>query len=304
MVKKSAAASLLAFVVGVLVITSGNGDWMWVEDFDGEALDPARWVAIEAGGGFGNDELQYYRSANAVISGGTLKLHARRELYQQHNYTSAKLVTTGAWRYCLVSIRARFTAAPGTWPAMWMMPSRFAYGAWPRSGEIDIMESVGYNASYVFASLNTGAFNQFLGTHQGGQTRVNGQDWHIYTLNWLPERLDFGVDGRVYYSFAKRPPPPPPTPSSSPLRSSPSMPTIETWPFDQHFYLILNLAVGGRWGGRGGVDEAAFGGLGQVLEVDWIRIAAPSSVKDFVEDQGGKELKTSAASGAASGSVV
>lgn len=201
-------------------------------------------------------QLQYYRRSNVEISGGTLKLHARREPYLNHSYTSAKLVTTSSWLYGVVSIRARFTSALGTWPALWMMPSRFAYGAWPRSGEMDIMESVGYNGSYVFASLNTGAFNQFLGTHRGGQVRVDGHEWHIYSLNWGPGRLDFGVDNRVYYSFVRQ-----------------ATFTVETWPFDQEFYLIVNLAVGGQWGGRAGVNGSAFDGLGQVLEVDWVSVS-------------------------------
>lgn len=231
----------------------------WFDDFN-EPLNDSRWLLVDAGGGFGNGELQYYRPQNAAVSNGTLKIHARLEPYSGHAYTSAKVITIESWTRGIFSVRARFSSARGTWPAAWLLPSREAFGSWPRSGEADVFESVGFNRTFVRSTVHTEFVNGAFGPKQFGEVELDTAVWHVYSLLWNSSHLTFSVDGDVYYSFSKR----------QALRGNP--PAVASWPFNRQFYLILNLAVGGNWGGAMGVDERAFSGAGQWLEVDWVSV--------------------------------
>ena len=134
-----------------------------------------------------------------------------------------------------------------------MLPSEWVYGGWPDSGEIDIMEHVGCTAGSVYQTVHTGAYNHLLGTQQGGETdrdATNGM--HLYAVDWSADKMVFTVDGETVFTF-----------------TNDGAGDANTWPFDQTFHIILNLAFGGDWGGYCGVDTAA---LPQRYRVDWVRV--------------------------------
>ncbi len=210
----------------------------------------------------GNQEGQYYtkgRTANARVDAGNLVITARREdtltcWYGPCKFTSARLATRGmaSWRYGRVDVRAKLPAGKGVWPAIWMLPEASLYGGWPGGGEIDIMEFVGHEPKTIYGTVHTKAYNHPMGTQKGGNIALTdlASAWHVYHLEWEPDSLHIGVDGVRYFDFANEG-------------------TWEKWPFDQPFHLLLNLAVGGAWGGAQGVDSAVFP---QEFRVDWVRV--------------------------------
>eukprot|EP00419_Tripos_fusus_P058273 CAMPEP_0172928720 /NCGR_PEP_ID=MMETSP1075-20121228/218119_1 /TAXON_ID=2916 /ORGANISM="Ceratium fusus, Strain PA161109" /LENGTH=464 /DNA_ID=CAMNT_0013790007 /DNA_START=84 /DNA_END=1476 /DNA_ORIENTATION=- len=273
-----------------LAIENEGYHLVWADEFTSIGhVDGSKWKSVHGhGNGFGNHELQFYtdRQTNAWMSNGTLKIRAVREDFGGTKYTSAKLETHDAWRYGKFSVRARLQhgQARGTWLANWLFPRHWKYGGWPHSGEIDIMEHVGYLAGKLVVStalenggwphsgeidimehvgyepgrvhgtVHTGTYHHSIKTQKGGSMHVDVQQWHTYTVEWRPEVVLFACDDTVYQVFHKE--------SDDPA----------VWPFNQEFFLILNMAVGGDWGGAHGVDEAAFSGNGQIMEIDWVRI--------------------------------
>lgn len=237
---------------------------VWSDEFNLEgAPDPLRW-SYEVGDGcpkncgWGNNELQYYtdnRRENARVQNGFLIVEARHEPTGTSDYSSAKLISKGKgdWTYGRVDVRARLPHGRGVWPAIWMLPSEWRYGPWPQSGEIDIMEFVGYVPDTVYGTVHTERFNHILGTQVSG--RISGSTWshdfHVYSIAWDPEKIDFLVDDELYLTFHN--------PHTG----------YGAWPFDQDFYLILNVAVGGNWGGKMGVDESIWP---QKMLVDYVRV--------------------------------
>ena len=238
-----------------------GGDWtlVWSDEFDGSGLpDSSKWGYDVGGGGWGNGESQYYtesRTENARQEKGVLIIEARRESVGGRNYTSARLVTKnkGDWLYGRMEIRARLPEGRGTWPAIWMLPTVWEYGGWPDSGEIDIMEHVGYNPGVVHGTVHTKAYNHTIGTQQGAQVSVPDamEAFHTYTIEWSPSQIDWYMDDNHYYTFRNE------NAGSS------------KWPFDKRFHLILNIAIGGAWGGVQGIDDAIFP---QRMEVDYVRV--------------------------------
>lgn len=232
---------------------------IWADEFNTPgAPDPARWAYQTGGGGWGNQELQFYteaRAENARIEDGRLIITARRELWQGRDYTSARLVTKGRrhFRYGWFEIRAKLPCGRGTWPAIWMLGEGWPEKPWPGVGEIDIMEHVGHDAGRVHAALHTTAYNGARNTHKSGIVSAPGacEQFNVYALHWTPEFLEFYFNNQAFFRYAND-------------RSG-----EDAWPFDRPFYLLLNVAVGGGWGGRQGVDEAAFP---QRMEVDYVRI--------------------------------
>jgi len=237
---------------------------VWADDFDYEGLpDSAKWSYDVGDGcpnlcGWGNNELQYYterRPENARVEDGHLIIEARRENFESREYTSARLVTRekGDWKYGRFEIRAKLPSGLGTWSAIWMLPTDWAYGGWPASGEIDIMEHVGYEPDTVYGTVHTKAFNHKIGTQKGGQIYLpNCEDtFHTYAIDWTPERIDFFADATLYRTFEHQ------------------GDGFEEWPFDQPFHLIMNIAVGGDWGGKEGVAEDIWP---QQMVVDYVRV--------------------------------
>jgi beta-glucanase (GH16 family) len=204
------------------------------------------------------------RLENARVENGQLVIEARREAepYQGHTFTSARLVTRGkaSWTYARVEVRAQLPSGRGTWPAIWMLPDRQTYGSayWPDNGEIDIMEHVGFDPDVVHGTVHTKAYNHMLGTQRGGNIRVSTArtEFHVYAIEWTPEEIRWFVDDSLYYRFPNE-------------RLSNRNADWRQWPFDQPFHLILNIAVGGTWGGMQGIDSTAFPAR---MLVDYVRV--------------------------------
>lgn len=237
---------------------------VWSDEFDYSGLpDPRKWSwHVEANNWVHDErhnEVQWYmaeRLENARVEDGRLKITARRESWLGEPFTSARIRTKdkGDWMYGRVEVRAKLPAGRrGTWPAIWLMPTDKVYGNWPMSGEIDIMECVGFEPGRVHASIHTGAFNHRIKTHKTGTLDVPTahEDFHVYAVEWDATSLRFFVDGHFHFEFRKS--------DESP----------DHWPFDQRFHLILNVAVGGNWAGLQGIDADAFP---VTFEIDYVRV--------------------------------
>ncbi len=235
---------------------------VWADEFNTNgAPDPAKWGYER--GFVRNQERQYYttaRAENARVEKGMLVIEARKEAFEKADITSASLTTEGkaTWTYGRFEVRAQIPAARGTWPAIWMLGTSHRARGWPRCGEIDIMEHVGFATNRIHATLHTAAFNHTKGTGRGSSIVIGDatQAFHVYALEWHPDRIEMFVDDRKYLT----------------VRKDAGHGEAE-WPFDQPFYLLLNLAIGGAWGGQKGVDEAAFP---QRFLVDYVRVYQPA----------------------------
>lgn len=237
---------------------------IWSDEFDGNQLDPKRWEAYVGNGcpglcGFGNKELQYYTddSENVMVKDGKLIITARKQAKDKNEYTSAKVWTKGleSWKYGRIEVSAKLPEGRGTWPAIWMLPEKNKYGGWPRSGEIDIMEHVGFDQGKVFGTIHTQSFNHMYATEKNDSIMVSdaSEAFHEYAIEWREDRIDWFMDGQKYFTFHN------------------SGKNSDDWPFDHRFYLILNIAVGGSWGGKHGVDDSIWP---QTMEIDYVRVYA------------------------------
>jgi beta-glucanase (GH16 family) len=239
----------------------------WSDEFDVPGSpDPSVWThEIGIGpndNGWDHGELQYYtnRLNNSVVSDGSLKIIAKRESFEGSNFTSARLITLDKvdFKYGRVEVRAKLPVGSGTWSAFWMLASDSVYGEWPNSGEIDILEHVGNFPSTVTASTHSLLHNHRANNSDSLHARTCApvSDWRVYSLEWTPTSIRAFVDNDQYFEHLK-------------ARNA----EWDSWPFDQDFFLVLNLAVGGEWGSAiKGVDESAFDGPGQVLEIDYVRV--------------------------------
>ncbi|MBN8787484.1 MAG: glycoside hydrolase family 16 protein [Terrimonas sp.] len=232
---------------------------VWSDEFDYTGLpDSTRWGYDTGGDGWGNNEKQFYtekRAQNAHVENGILTITAIKEDFQGAGYTSARLVSKnkGDWKYGRMEIKAKLPRGRGIWPAIWMLPTDWKYGDWPESGEIDIMEFVGYLPDSVFATVHTGAYNHSIGTQKGTQTfRTDlSETFHVYTLDWNENEIKIFIDDEAYFTYNNE------------------KKTFREWPFDQKFHLLLNVAVGGNWGGKMGIDDTIFP---QTMQVDYVRV--------------------------------
>ncbi len=230
---------------------------IWADEFNYHGLpDSSKWSY--AVGGSSNNELQYYTgndTLNASVTDGLLKIIARKEIKAGRQYTSARLHSKdkAEFKYGKVEVRAKLPQGRGTWPAIWMLGKNIQEAGWPACGEIDIMEHVGYNKDSIFGTIHTTAYNHTKGTQKGKGIFISNpyDQFHIYAIEWTPEKIDFILDGVIYYQVINE------------------HLSGKEWPFDQPFYLIINLAIGGDWGGKYGVDESIFP---SVMEVDWVRV--------------------------------
>jgi beta-glucanase (GH16 family) len=267
-------------------------DWklVWSDEFDGDRLDETKWTRAADCGGGGNDERQCYVVSPETVSvgGGVLKLTTIKRKtrglanpwagptgpMKAGDYASGKILTQGkaAWRYGRIEARARVPGGQGVWPAIWMMPEHETYGGWPRSGEIDILETV--NLGAPCPTCDGGRENRIFGTihfagdADGGHKQVStgtpmpasADGFHVYAIEWSPAAIAWFVDGQRY-AEAK---------AADWKRDDQAGAAT---PFDQPFHLILNLAFGGRWpegANAKGVDETA---LPATMEVDWVRVS-------------------------------
>jgi len=232
---------------------------VWGDEFNTPGLpDSTKW-GYEVGK-IRNTELQYYTSKrleNARIEDSVLIIEARKEKYSGVDYTSASIISKGIgdWKYGKIEISAKVPTGKGTWPALWMMPTYSEYGGWPRSGEIDIMEYIGVEPQKLHYTCHfegtDGTGHQSSGT--GSTFITNPYNQFIkYTLVWTPEKIERYANDRIFHEYRKQP-------------------TFNNrrWPFDKEFYLILNLAFGGNWGGYAGVDDTK---LPHKFLIDYVRV--------------------------------
>lgn len=234
---------------------------VWSDEFNYTGLpDSTKWSFETKGNsyGWGNNEKQFYTyndSANAIVSNGTLKIIARKEIKENKQYTSARLSSSekAEFQYGKFEIRAKLPAGKGTWPALWMLGKNRGTVKWPECGEIDIMEHVGYQKDSIYGTIHSASYNHIKGTQKGKAIYIATPytEFHIYSINWTKEKMDFLVDGQVYHSVVNE------------------HLTTNEWPFYQPFYFILNLAIGGNWGGKYGIDESIFPA---VMEIDYVRV--------------------------------
>src|SRR5690554_61500 len=221
----------------------------WCDEFDYEGTpDNTKWKYDLGAGGWGNQELQHYTELerNAYVSDGYLTIAAHKEDYYGSDYTSARLVSIekGSFLYDRVEIKARLPKGLGTWPALWMLPTEYTYGEWPNSGEIDIMEHVGYDEGTIHGTVHTARFNHMLGTQIGNSIRVSDatSEYHVYRVDWEPRKLIFYVDDVEYFTY------------DLDNINNIGNEIYDEWPFDKPFHIIMNIAIGGTWGGARGVD--------------------------------------------------
>ena len=232
---------------------------IWGDEFNytGEP-DTTKWNYDLGGHGWGNNELQYYtnNSKNVRVENGNLVIEARKDSLENRAYTSTRIVSKkkGDWLYGKIEVRAKLPKGKGTWPAIWMLSTDWKYGAWPASGEIDIMEHVGFDPEVVHGTVHTEAYNHTKQTQKEGKITVSGaqEDFHIYAVEWREDKMDFLVDNKLYHTIVREP-----------------KDDYKGWPFDQKFHLLMNLAVGGNWGGAKGIDESIWP---QRLEIDYVRV--------------------------------
>jgi beta-glucanase (GH16 family) len=253
-------------------------DWklFWSDEFEHPGLpDPTKWNYEE--GFIRNNEDQFYttnRSENARVENGMLVIEARKERFKNPafdpeakgrggprrnreyaDYTSASLRTRGkaSWTYGRIEVKAKLPTARGTWPAIWTLGTNSRQVGWPACGEIDIMEFVGFEPGVIHANIHTKKYNHVLKTGKGNKITIPdaSQSFHVYALEWDADHMDFFVDSQKYFTYSNE--------GSG----------AEAWPYDKDQYLILNLAIGGAWGGAKGIDEASFP---QRYYIDYVRV--------------------------------
>ena len=241
---------------------------IWSDEFDNDILDEEKWNIMLWRPSHVNNELQAYTAEenNIFIENGNLEIQA---LYQPGftgtdnsgnvytaDYTSGRLNTAGKseWTYGRFEIRAKLPDGRGSWPAIWMLGSSISTIGWPACGEIDIMEHVGFDEGNIHASIHTTDHNHILGTQKTAHINVPTvtDSFHVYTLEWTANYMYFMVDNQTLHFVYND-----------------SKGDVDKWPFDQSAYLILNLAVGGDWGGAQGVDNSSFP---MSMLVDYVRV--------------------------------
>lgn len=306
----SLLTALAPLALAATAPAAAAGEWrlVWSDEFDRGAIDPAKWSHDEDCWGGGNDERQCYTASkrNSDVSRGALVITARRERTSgpalpksrrgdsanpgasvTRDFSSARLTTRGkaGWRYGRVEVRARLPQGQGTWPAIWMLPETDAYGAWAASGEIDILEAV--NLGIRCARCPSGREDTILGTlHFGGpwpDNRHKGdeisfpavldREFHTYAIEWEPQRIVWRVDGRT---FAER--------TADEWSTTGS--TSSAAPFDRPFYLVLNLAIGGKLAEGRGLEGVDFRGFPKQMEIDWVRVWQRPADADNRESRG------------------
>lgn len=234
---------------------------VWNDEFDGDKLDTSSWTHEVQNSGWVNNELQNYVNGSfngkrvTEVSDGILTITAFKDggkVYSGRIYAN---VNEG-WKYGIFEARIKLPKGKGTWPAYWMMPANNDFGKtpWPLCGEIDIMEEVGYNPNYTSSSIHCESYNHTKGTQKTAERLTQGaqDDFHVYRLEWTENGIYTYVDNVRLLSFGND-----------------GKGDVKTWPFNKPFYLILNLAWGGDWGGAMGVDESV---LPATMEVDYVRV--------------------------------
>ena len=229
----------------------------WVDEFDYTGLPATnKWDYDLGGSGWGNNEKQLYTNTlnNVSVADGKLTITAKKENVNGMGYTSTRLVTRGKLDvlYGRIEVRAKLPTGRGTWPAIWMLPTDRVYGDWPKSGEIDIMEHVGYDQNTVHFSTHSEAYYFKINTQKTSKKLIPDAStaFHDYRVDWTPYAIRGYFDNTLVFEFTNE------------------GKTYKEWPFDKRFHILINLAVGGDWGGAQGIDDSIFP---QKFEVEHVR---------------------------------
>lgn len=231
---------------------------VWSDEFNKDGLpDNTKWGYDVGGNGWGNNELQYYtnsRSENARVVSGNLIIEARKENFTGRNYTSARLLTKNKaqWTYGKFDIRAKLPKGTGMWPAIWLLSANDPLH-WPDDGELDIMEEVGFDQNVIHGTAHNKLYNGANGQQRGGNKLVPDADnaFHVYSIEWTTNQVIWSIDSTQYFTY-----------------NDPGL-SLNAWPYYNDFFMILNVAVGGNWGGQKGVDDSIFP---QQMLVDYVRV--------------------------------
>lgn len=272
--KKIVVFSGVIIILSTLVIISTNCsnkntkadnaksyELVWQDEFDYSGLpDETKWNYDTEGNdaGWGNHEAQHYtvnRLENAKVENGKLYITARKEDFENKQFTSARLTSNTDWKYGKVEVNAKLPSARGTWSAIWMMPGGWSFndGNWPDIGEIDIMEHVGHDEGVIHASAHSKDYQWQKNTQKTNTIFIEDacENFHSYILEWDSAVIKAYVNDSLYFEY-----------QNEGLGES-------KWPYNKPFYLILNVAVGGLWGNIEGIDEEAFP---QTMEFDYVRV--------------------------------
>jgi beta-glucanase (GH16 family) len=241
---------------------------VWNDEFDGDAIDDQKWNKLLWRPGWVNNELQAYtdRDTNVFVQDDNLVIRALIEpgffgtdytgTSYTADYTSGRLNTAGKgeWTYGRFDTRAKLPKGIGSWPAIWMLGSNISAVGWPHCGEIDIMEHVGFDEGNIHASIHTTDYNHVNGTQKSGQVIIPTatDSFHVYSLEWDSTYIRYLVDDEPYFFIYND-----------------SNGDEDKWPFNKPQYIILNLAVGGDWGGAQGIDPSVFP---MEMKVDYVRV--------------------------------
>ncbi|MEI8271115.1 MAG: family 16 glycosylhydrolase [Paludibacter sp.] len=262
---------VLSFIALICLTVSAQGGYslVYADEFDGTTLDLTKWN-IQVGYA-ANQEQEYYTDGtnNIRVENGNLIITAKKENYVlDRNYSSGRIYSKskGFIKYGKVEARISVPAGKGTWPAFWMMPQSSVYGSWPKSGEIDIMEHIGSNPTMTSHAVHTALKNGTIGNNWFAKVyQANMENnFHIYSIQWDPDQILFYVDnvntGTLYRNFTD---------------------TSTGWPFDQYFYVILNLAIGGTMGGT--VDDTIFNNPVEMM-VDYVHLYQLNTAVNELQD--------------------
>lgn len=246
----------------------GNWNIVWSDEFNGTSINPQTWTYdIGNNSGWGNNELEYYTSLsqNSYVSNGLLHIVALNQSYDGFSYTSARMKTYQLFsaQYGRFEFRAKLPTGAGYWPALWMMPENSVYGGWAASGEIDVMENIGTNPTNVFGTIHFGgAYPNQAQSYGPSYNFLPGDsvtNFHNYLLEWTTNAISWYIDGQLYETQTSW------WSSSNPTNTSIQNPYPA--PFNEPFYIIMNVAVGGTLGKT--PNPSAFPSQ---MEVDYVRL--------------------------------
>ena len=234
---------------------------VWNDEFNGSNLS-SDWTYEVQGSGWVNNELQNYirdskdGKKTVELKDGMLNINCFKASDGKVYSGRIKAKESTGWKFGIMEARIKLPKGKGTWPAFWMMPCKvdWANEGWPKCGEIDIMEEVGANANYTSSSIHCASYNHTIGTQKTAERYTAGaeDDFHVYRLEWTENYIKTYVDGKPLLTF-----------------NNDGKGDVNTWPFSKEFYIILNLAWGGDWGGYKGIDESA---LPTTMQVDYVRV--------------------------------
>jgi beta-glucanase (GH16 family) len=231
----------------------------WADEFNGNSLDQTAWTFQNGDGcpnlcGWGNAELEYYRPENLFFQEGKMVIEARKESFNGKSYTSSKILSEGkkAFKFGRIDIRAKLPRGKGIWPALWLLPQSSVFGGWPRSGEIDLMEYLGHEPNKVYGTLHygPGPGSIQIGKNYTLPTGTFADEFHVFSLEWKQDQIKWLIDGVVYGTANK------------------ADFGANNYPFNEQFFLIFNLAVGGNWPGSPDANTV----FPQHFIIDYVRV--------------------------------